>query len=170
MEVDVAWVESELPAPETAAPRVKGRIREEAAPGVPFAPPRRPTEVARLPDRDRRNRRRPLQSPPSPSLVAFRESAANVSRMRDARSAYRRRLRLLVAVGSVGLIGALVALLVSGGACNDGSTGCCKMCMGLCACGDECVPCGPACKTPMGCACNGERETSPSGAISDAAR
>lgn len=39
-------------------------------------------------------------------------------------------------------------------ACNDGSTGCCVMCMGSCPCGDVCAPCGEICTKVHGCACS----------------
>jgi len=46
--------------------------------------------------------------------------------------------------------GGIVVGLVS---CNDGSTGCCKVCVGSCACGDNCQTCGFVCAAPKGCAC-----------------
>jgi hypothetical protein len=55
--------------------------------------------------------------------------------------------------------GAAVAFFGSSTSCNDGSTGCCMMCIGTCACGDSCVSCAIACTKPKGCACNSTHES-----------
>jgi hypothetical protein len=51
------------------------------------------------------------------------------------------------------------ATLATGlGGCNDGSTGCCMVCMGSCACGSGCIACSTKCSLPKGCACTGMPE------------
>jgi hypothetical protein len=55
-----------------------------------------------------------------------------------------------LAIFAVWLFPAGVALDVAG--CNDGSTGCCKLC--VCACGNDCaIDCSARCTQPRGCAC-----------------
>jgi hypothetical protein len=73
-------------------------------------------------------------------------------------------IRRLRAVAAALLVGALVSVFVfSGWSCNDGSTGCCTVCQGTCACGDSCVPCGTLCKKPKGCACTSAGQVAGSG-------
>jgi hypothetical protein len=58
---------------------------------------------------------------------------------------------------SVGLratVALLATILFAIGGCNDGSTGCCMVCNGSCACGDMCQDCAYKCTLPHGCACS----------------
>jgi hypothetical protein len=48
----------------------------------------------------------------------------------------------------------LVTLLTAIDGCNDGSTGCCMICNGMCACGNSCQDCSIKCTQPHGCACS----------------
>ena len=61
----------------------------------------------------------------------------------------RARLRLL---GILALWLFPTALTLDLTSCNDGSTGCCKVCP-ECACGDSCISCATRCTLPKGCAC-----------------
>jgi len=64
---------------------------------------------------------------------------------------------LLGAAGVAAMAMAVGFLTAPQTACNDGSTGCCIMCTGTCACGDSCEPCGQVCTKVQGCACSGAR-------------
>jgi hypothetical protein len=65
------------------------------------------------------------------------------------------RVAALIAGGAgLGMATAVAVSSVPG--CNDNSTGCCMICHGTCACGDQCVPCGQICGKPKGCACTEE--------------
>jgi hypothetical protein len=66
--------------------------------------------------------------------------------------------------------GAAIAFFGWSTSCNDGSTGCCMMCVGTCACGDSCVSCATACTTRKGCACNSTHESALSESDADAPR
>jgi hypothetical protein len=48
----------------------------------------------------------------------------------------------------------LATMLIATGGCNDGSTGCCMICNGSCACGNSCQDCSVKCTLPHGCACS----------------
>jgi hypothetical protein len=66
------------------------------------------------------------------------------------------RFRLL-AILAVWLFPAALALDLIG--CNDGSTGCCRICP-ECACGDSCISCATRCTLPKGCACSSTTQLS----------
>jgi hypothetical protein len=79
--------------------------------------------------------------------------------MRTAGGVVRDRSVILLIGGTAGLALGLGLLLAPQAGCNDGSTGCCIVCMGSCPCGDSCVACGPVCTKLKGCACGSERSS-----------